>query len=109
MSNDSDKVLASIRVELASYRKQSERLNSLIEDCERRIRDAKSIAPVRAAAPQGQRMLLPEHEVRQSIGVSRSTWWRLLRDNAAPEHVKIGERRFYRPEALASWLESHKG
>jgi predicted DNA-binding transcriptional regulator AlpA len=48
--------------------------------------------------------LHPEHEVRTRLGLSRSTWWRLLRDNAAPAHVVIGSRRYYTPDALAAWL-----
>ena len=109
MNNENEKAIASICVELASYRKQSERLTSLIDDCERRIRSLKVATPSPVAAPQKTKRLLPESEVRESFGLSRSTWWRMLRDNVAPEHVKIGDRRYYRPEDISDWLQRHRG
>jgi predicted DNA-binding transcriptional regulator AlpA len=55
--------------------------------------------------PTSTPTLRPEHEVWGRLGLSRSTWWRLLRDGAAPEHVRIGTRRFYTDEAVARWLD----
>jgi predicted DNA-binding transcriptional regulator AlpA len=48
--------------------------------------------------------LLPESAVRARLGLSRSTWWRLLRAGALPDAVVLGSRRYYRVEVLEAWL-----
>lgn len=52
--------------------------------------------------------LLPEYEVRQRLGMSRTTWWRLLKAGGAPDSFQLGTRRMYDPEAVQDWLNGKR-
>ena len=50
-------------------------------------------------------LLIPEHKLRARLGISRTVWWRMVRDGAGPPYVTIGHRRYYRPGVVSAWIE----
>lgn len=40
------------------------------------------------------------------VGVSKSTWWKLVREGRAPQAVKLGDRcTAWRASDVAAWIE----
>lgn len=51
--------------------------------------------------------LLRLPQVLALVGVSKSTWWKLVRDGRAPQAVKIGDRcTAWRAADVSAWLAS---
>ncbi|MGX5672181.1 helix-turn-helix transcriptional regulator [Thermomonas fusca] len=51
--------------------------------------------------------LLRLPQVLALVGVSKSTWWKLVREGRAPQAVKIGDRcTAWRAADVSAWLES---
>ncbi|TAL82844.1 MAG: AlpA family phage regulatory protein [Rhodanobacter sp.] len=58
-----------------------------------------------ANPPEADRLLrLPQ--VLPLAGVSKSTWWKLVREGRAPQAVRLGDRcTAWRASEVAAWIE----
>lgn len=68
--------------------------------------------PARAPGAPAQYLLeagglLRPPQVLALVGVSKSTWWKLVRDGRAPQSVKLSDRcTAWRAADVAAWIES---
>ena len=53
--------------------------------------------------------IIREQERKQITGISRSHWWRLIRQGKAPQGVKLGERAVgWKLSQLQEWIETRE-
>lgn len=60
--------------------------------------------PVANPLESGGLLRLPQ--LLPLVGVSKSTWWKLVREGRAPQSVKLGDRcTAWRASDVAAWIE----
>lgn len=52
-----------------------------------------------------QQLLLSDREAARRLGVSRSTWWRRVRDRTMPQPVRIGGATRWRADEIEAAIE----
>jgi len=73
---------------------------------------AKRINPTRTAGMPAQHLLeagglLRLPQVLALVGVSKSTWWKLIREGRAPQAVKLSDRcTAWRSADVSAWIEA---
>lgn len=61
--------------------------------------------PTQSPLEAGRLLRLPQ--VLALVGVSKSTWWKLVRDGRAPQSVKLGDRcTAWRAADVAAFIEN---
>lgn len=65
------------------------------------------VADTPAQYPVEARALLRLPQVLALVAVSKTTWWKLVREGRAPQPVKLGDRcTAWRATDIAAWIES---